>query len=81
MFITKCYVTLPITGETGLFSPLTVSVCASFKILLEIECENMVAVNSPKVLVIGAGIIGTYQVKVLSALLQILTFQLGFDLD
>ena len=41
----------------------------------------MVAVNSPKVLVIGAGIIGTYQVKVLPALLQILTFQLGFDLD
>ena len=40
----------------------------------------MVVENPPKVLIIRAGIIGSYQDKVLSALLQILTFLLGFDL-
>ena len=72
-------VTLPRTGETGLLSQ-TISLSASFKRLPEIWCENMVVENPPKVLIIRAGIIGSYQDKVLSALLQILTFLLGFDL-
>ena len=57
-----------------------IALSGSFKRLPEIWCENMVVENPPKVLIIGAGIIGSYQDKVLSALLQILTFQLEVDL-